>query len=75
MMAQAITQHFDPMTVAKVALHQATSMQRRMSHRELTFIECLPEYVDDYIVDLQRGLSETKVHIRGWLTADPLSIN
>ncbi len=70
MMAQAITQHFDPMTVAQAALHQATSMQRRMSHRKVTFIECLPEYVDDYIADLQRGLSDAKVHIRGLLTTD-----
>ena len=70
MMAQAITQHFDPMTVAQAALHQATAMQRRMSQRKVTFIECLPEYVDDYIAELQRGLADAKVHINGLLTTD-----
>jgi GntR family transcriptional regulator len=70
MMAQAIDQHFDPMTVAQTMLYQATAMQRRMSHRKVTFVECLPEYVDDYIADLQRGLSDPKVHISGLLTTD-----
>jgi len=70
MMAQAITQHFDPMTVAQATLHQATAMQRRMAQRKVTFIECLPEYVDDYIAELRRGLADAKVQINGLLTAD-----
>jgi GntR family transcriptional regulator len=70
MIAQAINQHFDLMTVAQTALHRATAMQRRMSHRKVIFVECLPEYVDDYIAELQRGLSDTKVHIDGLLTTD-----
>ncbi len=69
-MAQAIMQHFDPMTVAQATLHQATAMQRRMSQRRVTFIECLPEYVDDYIAELQRGLADAKVQINGLLTTD-----
>jgi hypothetical protein len=70
MMAQALNQHFDPMTVAQTVLHRATAMQRRVSHRKVIFVECLPEYVDDYIAELQRGLSDTKVHIDGLLTTD-----
>jgi GntR family transcriptional regulator len=70
MMAQAASLHLDAMTVAQAALHQATAMQRRMSQRNVTFVECLPEYVDDYIAELRRGLSDTKVHISGLLTAD-----
>jgi DNA-binding transcriptional regulator YhcF (GntR family) len=70
MMAQAISQHFDPMTVAQTVLHRATAMQRRMTQRRVIFVECLPEYVDDYIAELQRGLSDTKVHIDGLLTTD-----
>jgi GntR family transcriptional regulator len=70
MMAQAVNQHFDPMTVAQTMLHRATTMQRRMTQRKVIFVECLPEYVDDYIAELQRGLSDTKVQIDGLLTTD-----
>jgi GntR family transcriptional regulator len=70
MMAQAASLHFDPMTVAQTALHRATAMLRRMSHRKVTFVECLPEYVDDYTAELRRGLSDPRVHISGLLTGD-----
>ena len=70
MIVQTVNQHFDLMTVAQAMLHQATAMQRRMLHRKVTFVECLPEYVDDYIAELQRGLSDAKVHISGLLTTD-----
>jgi len=70
MMAQAASLHYDPMTVAQTALHRATALQRRMSHRKVTFVECLPEYVDDYTAELQRGLSDPRIHISGLLTGD-----
>jgi DNA-binding transcriptional regulator YhcF (GntR family) len=67
-LSSAIEQGFDPMNLARKMLHRATALEHRVVSRKLTFIECHPEYVDDYVAELRRELSEFNVEIRGMLT-------
>lgn len=68
MLALAIDKGFDPMTIAQTVMHRAMAMERRMPTRKLVFIECHPEYVDDYTAELRRELVDLSVQIDGLLT-------
>jgi GntR family transcriptional regulator len=67
-LSSAIQHGFDPMTFARNMVHRATAMEQRVPSRKLAFVECHSEYVDDYVVELRRELSEFNVEIRGMLT-------
>jgi hypothetical protein len=66
-LAQVLNQHMDPVVFAQTLLRRANAMQRRVV-RKLVFIECFPEYVDDYTAVLRRELADFRVEIRGLLT-------
>ena len=61
-------QGFDPMTIAQSVLQRAMVMERRIPARKLVFVECHPEYVDDYIDELRRELDDLNIEIHGLLT-------
>jgi GntR family transcriptional regulator len=67
-LSSAIQQGFDPMAFARNIAHRATGMEQRVPSRKLAFVECHSEYVDDYVAELRRELSEFNVEIRGMLT-------
>jgi DNA-binding transcriptional regulator YhcF (GntR family) len=66
-LAQVLNQHLDPLLFAQTLLRRASAMQRRVI-RKLVFIECFPEYVDDYTAVLRRELADFRVEITGLLT-------
>jgi DNA-binding transcriptional regulator YhcF (GntR family) len=67
-LATAIQQGFDPMNLARNMVHRATALEYRVASRKVAFVECHSEYVDDYVAELRRELSEFNVEIRGMLT-------
>lgn len=67
-LSTAIEQGFDPMNLARNMLHRATALEHRVASRKLAFIECHSEYLDDYVAELRKELSEFNVEIRGMLT-------
>jgi DNA-binding transcriptional regulator YhcF (GntR family) len=67
-LSSAIQHGFDPMAFARNMVHRATAIERRVPSRKLTFVECHSEYVDDYVAELRKELSEFNVEIRGMLT-------
>lgn len=66
--ASALQQGFDPMTFARNLVHRATVVEQKVPTRKLAFVECHPSYVDDYVAELAKELSEFNVEIRGMLT-------
>ena len=67
-LASAVQHGFDPMTIARNIAHRATALEQRVPSRKLAFVECHAAYVDDYVAELRRELSEFNVEIRGMLT-------
>ena len=67
-LSAAIKQGFDPISMARNMVHRATAIEHRVASRKLAFIECHSEYVDDYVAELRKELSEFNVEIRGMLT-------
>lgn len=67
-LASAVQHGFDRMSLARNIVHRATTLEQRVPSRKLAFVECHSEYVDDYVVELRRELSEFNVEIRGMLT-------
>lgn len=67
-LASAVQHGFDPMTFARDIVHRATAIEKRVPSRKLAFVECHPSYVDDYVAELRRELSEFNVEIKGMLT-------
>ena len=67
-LAAAVQLGFDPTTFARDIGHRASAIERRVPARKLAFVECHPSYVDDYVVELRKELSEFNVEIRGMLT-------
>ena len=67
-LSSAIQHGFDPMTFARNIAQRATAIERRVPSRKLAFVECHSEFVDDYVTDLRRELSEFNVEIHGMLT-------
>jgi GntR family transcriptional regulator len=67
-LASAVQRGFDPMTFARGVVHRATAIEQRVLPRRLAFVECHPSYVDDYVAELRKELSEFNVEIRGMLT-------
>jgi len=59
---------FDPMIFARNLMHRATAIEQRAPTRKLAFVECDSSYVDDYVGELEKELSEFNVEIRGMLT-------
>jgi GntR family transcriptional regulator len=67
-LTSAIQHGFDPISMARNMVHRAMAVeQHRVAPRKLAFIECHSEYVDDYVAELRRELSEFNVEIRGML--------
>jgi DNA-binding transcriptional regulator YhcF (GntR family) len=67
-LVSAIQQGFDPMSLARNMTRRANAIERRVASRKLAFVECQSEFVDDYVSELRRELSEFNVEIRGILT-------
>jgi DNA-binding transcriptional regulator YhcF (GntR family) len=67
-LSSAIQHGFDPMNLARNMVHRATAIEHRVASRKLAFVECHSEYVDDYVAELRKELSEFNVEIRGMLT-------
>jgi DNA-binding transcriptional regulator YhcF (GntR family) len=65
----AASRGFDPMAFAQAMLRRATALERRIPIRRLVFIECHPEYVNDYISVLDRELADLNIQIQGMLTS------
>ena len=68
-LALALEQGFDPMTFARNVVRRATAIEQRVPTRKLAFVECHSSFVDDYVSELAKELSEFNVEIRGLLTA------
>jgi GntR family transcriptional regulator len=68
--ADAVKNRLDLMLMAQTVLHRARTHQSNAAAQKLLFVECLPEYVDDYIAELRRALAESNVDIQGILTTD-----
>ncbi len=66
--AQAVQNQMDPMLVAQSITHRALAHQRRTVPTRIFFVECLPEYVDDYTAELRSALSDLDLKIEGVLT-------
>jgi DNA-binding transcriptional regulator YhcF (GntR family) len=66
-LTSAIHHGFDPLVFARNIVHRA-SIEKRVPSRKLAFVECHSEYVDDYVAELRRELSEFNIEIRGMLT-------
>jgi GntR family transcriptional regulator len=66
--AQAVQKQMDPMLVAQSITHRALAHQRRTVPTRIVFVECLPEYVDDYTAELRNALSDLRLEIEGVLT-------
>jgi len=64
----AVRQGFDPISLARNMVHRAAAIEHRVASRKLAFVECHSEFVDDYVTELRRELSEFNVEIRGMLT-------
>ena len=67
-LAAAIELGLDAMAFARTAVHRATAIEQRVPPRKLAFVECHSEFIDDYVVELRKELSEFNVEIRGMLT-------
>lgn len=68
-LSSAVHHGFDPMVFARNIVHRATAIEKRVPSQKLAFVGCDPAYVDDYVAELRRELSEFNVEIRGMLTA------
>lgn len=68
-LTSAVQHGFDPMTFARNIVHRATAIEQRVPARKLAFVECHSSYVDDYVTELGKELSEFNVEIRGMLTS------
>jgi len=67
-LSSAIQHGFDPMAFARIMAHTATAIEQRVPSRKLAFVECHSEFVDDYVAELRKELSEFNIEIRGMLT-------
>ena len=67
-LSSAVQAGFDPMIFARNIAHRAAALEKRVPSRKLTFVECHAAYVDDYVAELRKELSEFNVEIRGMLT-------
>jgi DNA-binding transcriptional regulator YhcF (GntR family) len=65
----AVDRGFDPMAFAQAVLRRATALQQHMRTRRLVFIECHPEYVNDFIATAKQELTDLNVQIQGMLTS------
>jgi DNA-binding transcriptional regulator YhcF (GntR family) len=74
-LSSAIQNGFDPMAFARNMVHRATAVEQRVPSRKLAFVECHSEYVDDYVAELRRELSEFNVEIRGMLTDSLIDVS
>jgi DNA-binding transcriptional regulator YhcF (GntR family) len=66
----SIKEGLDPTLVAQAVTHHARAYQALSSSPEIVFVECHPEYVDDYTNELRRALTEERVSVRGLLLED-----
>lgn len=68
----SIKEGLDPSLVAQAVTHYARTHEALSRVPEIVFVECHPEYVDDYTSELRRALADEPVSIRG-LLLDELS--
>jgi DNA-binding transcriptional regulator YhcF (GntR family) len=66
--AQAVQNQMDPMLVAQSITHRALAHRRKTVPTRIIFVECLPEYVDDYTAELRSALTDLHLDIEGVLT-------
>jgi DNA-binding transcriptional regulator YhcF (GntR family) len=66
--AQAVQKNMDPMLVAQSITHRALAYQGQAAPTKIVFVECLPEYVDDYTAELRTALADLHLEIEGVLT-------
>jgi hypothetical protein len=63
-LACALQKGLDPMSLERSMIHRATAIVRRFASRKLVFVECHSEFVDDYLAELRKELSEFNVEVR-----------
>ena len=68
-MEEAIKKKMDPMLVAQAITHRALAHQRQAVPSRIVFVECLPEYVEDYTAELRNSLADLHLEIEGVLTS------
>lgn len=68
--AKAVKDKLDLMLMAQTVMHRARLQHEASAARTLLFVECMPEYVDDYIAELVRAMHDGNLEIRGMLTSD-----
>jgi GntR family transcriptional regulator len=66
---EAIKKKMDPMLVAQAITHRALAHQRQAVPTRIVFVECLPEYVEDYTAELRNSLADLHLEIEGVLTS------
>jgi GntR family transcriptional regulator len=66
---QAVQKQLDPMLVAQAITHRALAHQRQTVPTKIIFVECLPEYVDDYTAALRTALADLHLEVEGVLTS------
>jgi DNA-binding transcriptional regulator YhcF (GntR family) len=66
----AIKDGLDPTLVAQTIAHHARIHLELSRAPEIVFVECHPEYVDDYTNELRRTFSDEAVAVRGLLLDD-----
>ncbi len=66
--AQAVEKNMDPMLVAQSITHRALAYRAQPTLTKIVFVECLPEYVDDYTAELRAALADLPLEIEGVLT-------
>jgi DNA-binding transcriptional regulator YhcF (GntR family) len=68
--AKAIREKLDVMLMAQTIMHRARAHHETSTARTLLFVECMPEYVDDYIAELASSINDDSIEIRGMLTME-----
>ena len=66
-LVSAIRHGFDPVSMARSMTRRANAIEQGLV-RKLAFVEWQSEFVEDYVAELRRELSEFNVEIRGILT-------
>ena len=66
-LAAAVRQGFDPVALARAMVRHASALDRP-APRKLAFVACHSEFLDDYVAELSKELTEFNVEVRGMLT-------
>jgi hypothetical protein len=66
---EAVRNHIDPLQLARSIMHRADAHLKQQPRHRILFVECHPQYVDDYIAEMRHALSSLEVEIKGILTS------